>query len=161
VTVEQGLAIIIVAIITAFGSIYATRRSAKNERSRIDQTMVTVLGTERREIADELDKVQARAQQQELAWEGARAELRAIKEEYSEARISHREVIAEKDAAIRELQATVREFQSRLTENDSMLNATRTELGQARSELQNALTLIHQQAQALQAARNPQLPGAS
>ena len=160
-TVEQGLAIIIVAVITAFGSIYATRRSAKNERSRIDQAMVTVLGTERREIAEELDKVQARAQAQEAAWEGARAELRAIKEEYSEARITHREAIAEKDSLIRELQAQAREFQARSTELEAMLNACRTELGQARSELQNALTLIHQQAQALQAARTAQHPGAS
>jgi chromosome segregation ATPase len=152
-SLEQMLALIVVALITVTGTIYAARRSAKNERIKIDQAMVTVLGTEREKIAEELEKVRTRAAQNDEQMERVRTQLRGIQEEYSETKIVHREAIAEKDATIRERDASIRELQARQVELEAMLNACRTELGQARSELQNALTLIQQQAQALQSLR--------
>jgi DNA repair exonuclease SbcCD ATPase subunit len=153
-TFEQAIAIIVVAVITAAGSIYAARKSAKNDQNRINQAMVTVLGVEREKIAAELDRATIRTNATNEQLEKVGADLRAAREELTEVRITHREAIAEKDATIRERDATIREVQARTIELEAMLNACRTELGQVRAELQNALTLIHDQARALQAQRN-------
>lgn len=150
---EQSIAIIVVALITVIGTIWSSRRSARTERERLDQAMVTVLGAEREKIAQELEKVKARAVVQEEQMEAVRSDLRGIKEEYSSAKIQHREAIAEKDATIRERESTNRELQSRIVELEAMLNATRAELAQAREELQKALVLIQDQAQDLQGFR--------
>lgn len=156
-TFEQGLALVIVAIITVIGTIYGARKSARSDRARIDQTMVTVMGTERARVADELEKVKQRAVEQDEQMERVRAALRAIQEEYSEAKIVHRQALAELTDSIRERDITIREAQARTTELEAILAATRVELGQARTELQNALQLIHQQAQALQEQREREL----
>lgn len=155
-TIEQGLAIVLAAIITAVVTTFASRRSAKNERMRMSQEMVTILGTERQKLADDLERVKAEARELARDRDASQEELRRVKEEYSMAKIEHRQAVAEKDEVIREKDALVRErtvecreFQEQLAAAQRQRDEAKSELARARTQRAEALELINRQARLL------------
>jgi chromosome segregation ATPase len=156
VTIEQGLAIVLAAIITAVVTTLASRRSAKNERIRMSQEMVTILGTERQKLADDLERVKTEARELAKERDQTQQELRKVREEYSLARIEHHNAVAEKDDAIREKNATIRELTAQCQEFKSQMHVAQTkneelsdELNRARRDRSEALELINRQARLL------------
>lgn len=144
------------SVFTAFlvlaGTIYASRRSARNEQKRIQQELTTILGTERGRLAEELEKVWAKARSMDEELEKVRDEHRALKEAAAEARIAHVQVVAEKDAAVREAQLSLHEVRVELAD-------VKAELVRARAELERRGDLIAAQAEIITELRRRQAGG--
>lgn len=128
------------------GTIYASRRSARNEQKRIQQELTTILGTERGRLAQELESIREKARTMEEDREKIRDEMRALKEASSQARIEHAQAIAEKEAATREAQLSLHEVRVELQD-------CRSELVRVRAELERRGDLIAAQAEIIKELR--------
>lgn len=126
-----SIATVVAALLAVAGAIYGVRKTSRIDREKLTQQWATIFGEERQKIALELKDVEARA-------DILADQLRATKEEYSEARIQHREAIAEKNDVIREKDAIIRDNLIQLHETQELLATTRLELIRSRHEIVHA-----------------------
>lgn len=136
------IATVLSALLAVAGSIYGIRKTSKTEQAKLTQQWATIFGVERQNIALELKEVKQTAEQYA-------ENLRKMKEEFTEAKIAHREALAEKNDIIRERDATIREnliqfhqTQSTLADTESVLRDTRNELISARALIETQTEFI-------------------
>jgi chromosome segregation ATPase len=145
-------ATVFTAIAVLTGTIYASRRSARNEQKRIQQELTTILGTERGRLAQELEAIREKARTMEEDREKIRDEMRTLKEASSSARIEHAQAIAEKETAVRESQLSLHEVRVELQD-------CRSELIRVRAELERRGDLIAAQAEIITELRRNRAGG--
>lgn len=143
--------ILAAALIAAGGTVVGSRWASRNERTRLRQELVTITGTDRERLAAELDRVRTRANEVDEELESVRDERRALADEYAQAKIVHREALAEQSANHREAlldkDTAQRALELQLREVRGQLDDVTRELATCRMELNRRGDMIQAQGQ--------------
>ena len=153
---NDAWAIILVAIITAVVTSVTARWSSRNEQRKISQEMVSILGTERQNLSNDLERVKKDSRELVTELTKVQDELLQVKEEYALAKIEHRQAIAEKDLIIKERDqalndqhAATASVMRKLDEATALLDTQSNEIQRERRARQEGLELISEQAREL------------
>lgn len=149
----QVLAILGAAVVAAIGTIYGARWSGRNERARNRQELITIMGTDRQRLSEELTQVRNGRREVDEELEKVRDERRALADEYANAKISHREAIAVKDAdhraALMEKDISHQQTQAQLRSVEQQLAESRRALERCQTELERRGDLIRAQSEVI------------
>lgn len=161
-----ALGVVIAAILASVGTVLGSRWSHRNERTRLRNELVTILGHDRDSLADAAEKARSRANEVDAELERVRDERRQIADEYAAAKIVHREALAEKDQqmrdALQERDAQRRQLEVTLADVRAQMAELERELHRSRDEVTRRGDMINAQAQViaqLRAQTAPANPG--
>lgn len=145
-----ALGVVLAAALASGGTVLGSRWSHRNERSRLRNELVTILGHDRDSLAEAAAKARARANEVDEELEKVRDERRQMADELAEARIAHREALAEMNdqrrAALEERDSQRRQIEVTLADVRRQLAETERELIRSRDEVTRRGQMIEAQA---------------
>lgn len=158
-----ALGVVIAAVLASLGTVIGSRWSHRNERTRLRNELVTILGHDRDSLAEAAEKARARANEVDAELERVRDERRQIADEYAAAKIVHREALAEKEeqmrASLSERDAQRRQVEVALADVRRQLEETERELHRSRDEVTRRGDMINAQASVIAELRARTVPG--
>lgn len=156
------IGVIVAAVLASAGTVLGSRWSHRNERSRMRNELVTILGADRNALSEAAEKARIRANEVDEELEKVRDDRRAMADELATVKIAHREaladLVAQHRSALEERDSQRRQVEVTLADVRRQMQEIERELIRSRDEVTRRGDLINAQAQVIAQLRAQGVP---